>query len=134
MIDRRSLGRPLIPLAGVVLLAACGSGSGATAAGGSSATSTATGTRVTATETEWSITLSTKSFAPGTYTFAIDNTGKFAHNLTVAGPGISQQASPTVQGGSTSSLTVTLQKGTYELWCSVDSHKDKGMDLKITVA
>jgi uncharacterized cupredoxin-like copper-binding protein len=28
---------------------------------------------------------------------------------------------------------VTLQTGTYEIWCDVDSHKSLGMDLTITV-
>jgi len=26
-----------------------------------------------------------------------------------------------------------LQSGTYEMWCAVDSHKDRGMDINITV-
>jgi uncharacterized cupredoxin-like copper-binding protein len=55
------------------------------------------------------------------------------HNLNIAGPGIAQQTSPTVGPGGTGQVTVTLQKGTYELWCSIDGHKDLGMDLKIQV-
>jgi uncharacterized cupredoxin-like copper-binding protein len=31
-------------------------------------------------------------------------------------------------------VTVTLQKGTYEFYCSIDSHKDKGMDDKVQVS
>jgi len=49
------------------------------------------------------------------------------------GPGVDTKKSPTVPGGQSGSVTVALQKGSYELWCSVDSHKDKGMDLTITV-
>ena len=30
-------------------------------------------------------------------------------------------------------LTVTLQDGTYELYCSVPGHKQAGMDTSITV-
>jgi len=37
-------------------------------------------------------------------------------------------------GGQSGSLTVTLQKGTYQLWCGVPGHKDKGMAASITVA
>ena len=33
----------------------------------------------------------------------------------------------------TGMLTATLQKGSYELWCSVPGHKNKGMDLTIKV-
>ena len=41
--------------------------------------------------------------------------------------------SASIQPGQTDNLTVTFQKGSYELWCSVDEHKDLGMDLRITV-
>jgi uncharacterized cupredoxin-like copper-binding protein len=36
--------------------------------------------------------------------------------------------------GDSAELTVTLQKGSYEVWCSVDSHKEQGMDLTIDVS
>jgi uncharacterized cupredoxin-like copper-binding protein len=88
---------------------------------------------VTATETEFSIALSMTTFTAGTYTFNIKNEGKFPHNLNVKGPGVNGQASPTLQPGNAAQLTVSLQKGSYELWCSVDGHKDQGMDLTIQV-
>jgi uncharacterized cupredoxin-like copper-binding protein len=91
------------------------------------------GTPVAATEQEFSIALSTKTFAAGAYTFTVHNAGKYPHNLTIEGPGVDKVASPTEPGGGTGTVSVTLQKGSYELWCSVDSHKDKGMDLTITV-
>jgi uncharacterized cupredoxin-like copper-binding protein len=56
------------------------------------------------------------------------------HNLNITGPGVAQQSSATVQAGGTGQLTATLQTGTYELWCSIDGHKDLGMDLKIQVS
>jgi uncharacterized cupredoxin-like copper-binding protein len=125
------------------LLVGCGNGGGSST--GTSATTgastpssaatsaTAAGTAVTATETEFSIVLSATTFTAGTYTFNIKNDGKFPHNLNVEGPGVDRRASPTVQPGATGQLTVTLQKGSYELWCSVDSHKDQGMDMRIQV-
>jgi uncharacterized cupredoxin-like copper-binding protein len=90
-------------------------------------------TAVTATEQEFSITLSAKTFKAGAYTFTVHNAGKYPHNLTIEGPGVDKKTSPTMPGGGTGTLAVTLAKGTYELWCSVDSHKDKGMDMKINV-
>jgi plastocyanin len=109
------------------------------AAGGAASTSAGTGsssvgTAVTATEKEFSIALSATSFKAGTYTFTVHNTGQFPHNLTIEGTGVDKVASPTVPGGGTGTVTVALQKGSYELWCSVDSHKEKGMDMHITVA
>lgn len=91
-------------------------------------------TTVTAVETEFKITLSQQSMKPGTYTFKVSNHGKAPHNLTIDGPGVQGKASATMQGGESGDVTVTLQAGSYELFCSVDSHKDKGMDLSIKVA
>ena len=71
--------------------------------------------------------------APGTYTFQISNEGKFAHNLTVSGPAVSAAAAPDIAPGQSGQLTVTLMKGSYELWCSIDGHKDLGMDIHLAV-
>jgi uncharacterized cupredoxin-like copper-binding protein len=54
-------------------------------------------------------------------------------SFVIEGPGVDKQATSTIQPGQTDNLTVTFQKGRYELWCSVDEHKDQGMDLHITV-
>jgi uncharacterized cupredoxin-like copper-binding protein len=89
---------------------------------------------VTATEKEFSITLSTTTFSAGAYTFTVHNTGTLPHNLTVQGPGVDKTASPTLMPGQTGTVSVTFQKGSYELWCSVDSHKEQGMDMMIQVS
>jgi uncharacterized cupredoxin-like copper-binding protein len=130
---RQSLALLVAAVAAAVLVA-CGGGNSSSTGGGVAATPTATGTPVTSTETEFSITLSTSSFSPGTYTFTIKNTGTMPHDLVVNGPGVDHQTSPTVQPGGTGQLTVTLQKGSYELWCSIDGHKAQGMDTTIQVS
>jgi uncharacterized cupredoxin-like copper-binding protein len=124
----------------VAFLAGCsssggggGAGTTSTSAGTASSSAAVAGTAVTVTEKEYSISLSTQTFASGPYTFTVHNTGETAHNLTVEGPGVDKQATSTIQPGQTATLAVTFQKGTYELWCSVDAHKDQGMDLHITV-
>jgi uncharacterized cupredoxin-like copper-binding protein len=149
----------LVPVA--LLAAGCSSGkngggaygggraaTGTAASGGAATTATTAGagsssaqgatrrsaTAVTATEQEFSIALSAKTFKAGTYTFTVHNAGKFPHNLTIEGPGVDKIASPTLPGGSTGNVSLTLRKGSYELWCSVDSHKDKGMELHIVVS
>jgi uncharacterized cupredoxin-like copper-binding protein len=134
-------------LVGAVLaLAGCGGGSSAgTAAPPADTTSTASapavtsstvaaaGTQVTVTEKEFTITLSQSTFSAGAYTFNVTNAGTFPHNLVIEGPGVDSQASPTLQPGQSAPLDVTLQAGSYEMWCAVDSHKDRGMDIHITV-
>ncbi len=137
MFERR-LATVLAAVGAATLMAACGSGSstsGGTGNGNSpGVTGSAAGTQVTATETEYSITLSRTAFTPGVYTFDVANHGVMPHNLNITGPGVAQQSSATVQAGGTGQLTATLQTGTYELWCSIDGHKDLGMDLKIQVS
>ena len=127
----------------IALLAACGGASTAnaptpTAASSPSAAAAApgatVGTKVGVSEKEFSITLDRTSFSPGKYRFAIQNQGKYPHNLKIGGPGVTSAGSSVMAGGQSGSLTVTLQKGTYQLWCGVPGHKDKGMVTSITVA
>ena len=85
------------------------------------------------TETEFKIELPQATLAAGSYRFELSNKGKLQHDLVVDGPGVSDEKTPVINGGKTASLSVKLQSGTYELYCSVPGHKQAGMDLKITV-
>jgi plastocyanin len=130
--------RGLTLIAAAVTLAGCSgeSRNPATTAVPSTSAGTAAaapGTAMTVTESEFTITLPSKTLSAGTYTFKVTNKGKFAHNLTVDGAGVQDKATPTLAPGSTGDLTVTLQKGSYEFYCSVDSHKDMGMDVTVQV-
>jgi plastocyanin len=113
----------------IVVLAACGGGSG----GGSSTPPASSGKTIDVTLKDFSITLAGGSTVqPGAYTFAVTNQGPSDHNLTVNGPGVSDQATPTF-GKGTKDLTLTLKSGTYDVFCSVPGHKAAGMDTKLTV-
>lgn len=128
----------------MVVLAGCGGGGAAVATAGGSASAPAVSpalslvavstTTVNVTEKEFSITLSRKTFKAGRYTFRVTNRGTAPHNLTINGPGVVKKATATLTGGHSGSVTVILKRGTYELWCSVDHHKESGMDLKIKVS
>jgi uncharacterized cupredoxin-like copper-binding protein len=114
----------------IVVLAACGGGSGG---GSSSSPPASSGKKIDVTLKDFSITLAGGSTVqPGTYTFVVTNKGPSSHNLTVNGPGVSDQATPTF-GPGTKNLTVTLKSGAYDLFCSVPGHKALGMDTKLTV-
>jgi uncharacterized cupredoxin-like copper-binding protein len=84
---------------------------------------------------EWKITLppGTGGLPAGPYTFHVTNKGKVPHNLTVNGPGVSNEATPNISPGNDADLEVTLEKGTYDLYCSIPGHKQLGMDTKLTI-
>jgi plastocyanin len=88
---------------------------------------------VTANETEFSISLSRSSFAAGTYVFVVRNRGTTTHALGISGPGINTTTDDVAPGDS-SSLTVTLRAGSYDVYCPVANHKMLGMDVHVTVA
>ena len=88
---------------------------------------------VTVDETEYKISLSRSDLTPGTWTFNVVDDGQTTHALEIEGPGVADRASDTISSGQSTALTVTLEKGSYELYCPVDGHKDLGMKTEITV-
>jgi len=109
----------------------CGSDNsgGNGSAGGSSATT------LNVTETEFKLDPADPSVdKTGTVQIKIANDGKVAHALEVEGPG-GEAKSDTIAPGKTGTLDVDLSKsGTYEWYCPIDGHKDKGMKGEIKVA
>jgi uncharacterized cupredoxin-like copper-binding protein len=91
------------------------------------------GRLVTVDEVDFKLDLSTTTFQPGTNTFVAKNTGQSTHALEIDGPGVQDKKTDTIAPGASTTLTVTLQKGSYELYCPVDGHKAMGMDTRITV-
>ena len=104
-----------------------------------SAATTTTGSaagakKVAVTEKEFKIELASSSLAAGSYEFDLKNAGKIPHNLTIDGPGVPKAHTPTIGGGATATLKVTLKSGTYDFYCSVPGHKQLGMDVKVKVS
>jgi len=141
----RSLRLAAAAAALTLALAACGSASSSgtssaptAAAGGGGGGSTSTpvvvsGKKIDVTEKDFSITVAGGSTVkPGTYTFVVVNKGPSSHDLAINGPGVADKATP-ISGPGTQTLTVTLKKGTYDLFCSVPGHKALGMDTKLQV-
>ena len=90
--------------------------------------------KVSVTEVEYKITLPKTTLAPGEYTFDVDNKGQLPHNLTITGPGVSKEATQDISAGSNGSVTVKLERGTYDFYCSIPGHKAQGMEQKVTVS
>ena len=69
---------------------------------------------------------------PGTYVFKAVNSGDTVHALEVEGEGIEEETEE-IEPGQSAELKVKLEAGTYELYCPVDGHAEKGMEGKLTV-
>ena len=91
------------------------------------------GQKVSVGEVEYKIELPKTTFAPGKYTFEVENKGRIPHNLTIKGPG-GTEATQDISAGSSSSVTVKLERGSYDFYCSIPGHKQQGMEQKVTVA
>ncbi|MFC9278643.1 hypothetical protein [Streptomyces collinus] len=53
--------------------------------------------------------------------------------ISVDGPGVRDARTPDLRKGQKAALTVTLKKGTYDLYCPVDGHRQLGMEQHIHV-
>ena len=73
-----------------------------------------------------------QTLAAGQQTFTVVNAGKEQHGFVIDGNG--QRASITqISRGDSGQVAVNLPPGTYEVWCPVAGHKDKGMRSTVTV-
>jgi plastocyanin len=68
----------------------------------------------------------------GTVTITMTNPSQVAHGIAVEGQGVDKDG-PTVSGGGKSTVSVALKPGTYTFYCPVDSHRQAGMQGKLTV-
>lgn len=91
-------------------------------------------TPVAVTLSEWTVRLSDATVPAGPVTFTVANSGSIPHAFEIEGKGTERQ-SPLIQPGQSATLTLTLDPGTYEIYCPVgqDSHKKLGMDTRFKV-
>jgi plastocyanin len=80
---------------------------------------------------EFQFTPSTLNVSSGNVTFTLRNEGQFPHTVHIDGVG--DVADP-VPGGQTVTASVNLAPGTYQFWCPVDGHRDRGMEGTLIVA
>ena len=64
---------------------------------------------------------------PGPLRIALRNDGTLAHNLRLFRGDREVGGTPTFTGGRTESARVTLERGAYEMVCTVANHADLGM-------
>jgi plastocyanin len=91
-------------------------------------------TPVSAKLSEWTIQLSETTVPAGPVRFTVTNGGSIPHALEVEGQGAEHETS-LIQPGASATLTLTLEPGTYEVYCPVgeNSHKKLGMEAHLKV-
>ena len=132
--SRRYTLATLVVLVLVAAAAGCGGGSDESS---EDTTETAGGTpsqTITIDASEYKFDPSTVNLdAAGTYEFEIVNKGSTIHALEIEGGDVEEETEP-IPAGETGTLTITLDDDTtYELYCPIDSHKDRGMEGSIVV-
>ncbi len=77
--------------------------------------------------------LASKASGPaGKLTLRMKNMSSVPHDIAITGGGVNQ-VGPVVSGGGVSTVTETLKPGTYTFYCSVDGHRQAGMQGTLTV-
>ena len=136
----------LIAIAAIpVALAACGSDdSTSTSAASETTSSTAASTDSSTTassgggqtvkigESEYKLDPSDATLKAGSVTLDVTNDGTITHNLQIEGNGV-EETTDSLAPGDTGELTVDLKPGSYEMYCTIDGHKDLGMEGTVTV-
>jgi plastocyanin len=89
---------------------------------------------VSARLSEWTIQLSETTVPAGPVTFTVTNSGSIPHAFEVEGQG-TERETPLIQPGASATLMLTLEPGTYEVYCPVgeNSHKKLGMETHLKV-
>jgi len=120
----------LIGLVVVALLAGCGSDDSSDSSG---STSGSASDEIPVQLADYTITPSTLSPREGgTITLSIINNGPSSHALEIEGNGVEEETG-TINTGDRAKLTVDLKPGTYEMYCPIDGHRQRGMEGTIAV-
>jgi plastocyanin len=123
-------------------LAACGGGddSSSTAAETTSSTAASTGGGGGATvkfeadpNGSLAYTQTDVSAPAGSDTIEFDNPASLGHDVVIEDSGGNEVARTDVISGSTTTTQADLKAGTYTFFCSVDGHREAGMEGTLTV-
>jgi len=125
--------RIVLVVAASLVLAGCG-GSYSGSSGSTGGTAGASKQTVSISESEFKLSPSKVSVdQTGKVTFRVKNAGTVTHALEIEGRGVEEETG-SISPGQSKTLTVDMSKaGEYEMYCPIDSHRDKGMEGTIQV-
>jgi uncharacterized cupredoxin-like copper-binding protein len=83
--------------------------------------------------TEFTIEMPTTA-PPGRLIFSVTNAGTTEHNFEVEGQGIQKKFDTNLKPGETKNLQAELPAGTYRVYCPLENHKERGIQLELKVA
>lgn len=121
---------------------AASGGSSSSSAASSGSSSSGSGGTVKVSEKEWSITVNGTAMSKGqgdvnvpagTVTFDIKNDGSVTHEFEIQGNGVDKKTGA-IDPGKSTTLTVDLTAGKYEVFCPIPGHKEAGMDGFVTAS
>lgn len=81
---------------------------------------------------EYSIRMPT-TLPAGPTVFAITNEGTEEHNFEIEGQGIEESLESNLPPHETEILSLELEPGTYEVYCPVANHRERGMSVTLEV-
>jgi plastocyanin len=120
-------------VAACAALAACGSSDDG--GGGSSTPASGSGSTVSLSapaDGSKKFDQATATAKSGTVTIKFDNPSSIPHAVEIEGNGV-EKAGDVITSADTS-FSVDLKPGTYTYYCPVGSHRDEGMEGKLTVS
>ncbi len=116
----------------VVPLAACGGDDADDGATDAAATDAAVAQTIQISAIDFQFEPAEITADAGEISFELTNDGQALHALEVEGNGV-EEASDTIDPGNSTTLTVELDEGTYEIYCPVGDHEERGMVGTLTV-
>jgi uncharacterized cupredoxin-like copper-binding protein len=124
--------RPIVPALIVTALAVGGCGGAKKAA--SSSTGAGGGARLSlqADPSQLKFDTTALSAKAGKVTIVMKNPSQLQHDVAIEGNGVNARGKVVGHGG-TSTASASLKAGTYTFFCSVDGHRQAGMEGTLTV-
>jgi plastocyanin len=124
--------------ASLLVLVAAGCGGGSSNGGSSSGSSSPPAgsgqvVNIPIASSGFAFTKTTATANAGTVTLRAVNPQSTPHDISIKGNGVDAKGSQVSNGG-VSEVTVNLQPGTYEYYCSVPGHEQAGMKGTLTVS